>query len=115
VVAPTSPAGKTPPKAPAPKPQVVPSKTVPEPAVKLPREIKTAVIRHIRSLPFCPKRITGSVRVTLTVEPTGKVTNRQVLSRSGQASAHQCVNLGIDKLILPPMKEGKVITVDLKW
>lgn len=88
---------------------------VPEPSVKLPEEIRTAILRHIRSLPFCPKRINGSVRVTLTVEKSGKVTNRQVLSGSGQSSAHQCVNLGIDKLMLPPMKQATGITVELSW
>jgi hypothetical protein len=96
-------------------PVVAPLQKVPEKQVKLPSALRTNILRHVKAQSDCPKHSKTPIRVTLSIGTDGALSNRQVLSSAGQSQAHDCVNVALDKLLLPPMKRGMTVTVDLAW
>ncbi|MEC9072435.1 MAG: hypothetical protein VX938_08660 [Myxococcota bacterium] len=91
------------------------TETLPEPMVDLPAEIRDAIIRHVRSQETCPRKVSRAVRLTLTVETNGAITNRQILSSADAGDAHRCVSRALDALLLPPMPEPATLTLDVGW
>jgi hypothetical protein len=88
---------------------------VPEHALNIPGELEAALLQHIKALDGCPARSDGELRVTLTLDTRGAISNRQVLSSAGQSAAHQCLNQALDKLLLPPLDRAATVTIDLSW
>lgn len=99
----------------APQPRAALPRAVPEPSLDVPRELRAALVREVRALDGCPAHTAEAVRVTLTVTPDGALTNRQVLSMGGDATAHLCVNRALDRLLLPPLDRAATVTLDLRW
>ena len=97
------------------KAKVLPAVSVPENTLDLPKELKSAVLRQIKRVKGCPKRLTNPVRITLTVGKNGKLSNRTVYSVANQGIAHDCVNQALDSLKLPPMAQSSNITLDIAW
>jgi len=88
---------------------------IPEPELDIPGEIQAALLQVIEDQEDCPERSGGSVRITATVEPTGAIVDRQIVS-SGEASrAHRCVTEALDGLRLPPLAQRARVTLDLRW
>ena len=92
-----------------------PARVIPEPIVDLPVEIRDAVVRHIQTQEGCPERATRAVRLTVTVETDGSITNRQILSSAAAGAAHRCVTRAVDALLLPPLPEPATLTLDISW
>lgn len=100
------------------EPQVPAAQPVPEPVVDVPAELRAALTRQIEGIESCPTHAAGSVRLTVTVQPDGTLTNRQLLSAASAGDAHRCVGLALDRLALPPLSGtdgGATVTLDLSW
>lgn len=98
------------------QPAVVPEPSaVPEPSLDIPAEIQAALLQVIEDNDGCPKTSAGSVRITATVEPTGAIVDRQIMSSGEVTQAHRCVTEALDGLRLPPLAERARVTLDLRW
>ena len=102
------------PEPPAPEPVVPKINQMPEPAFDLPSELREAIIREARKGEGCPRHTDEPIQVMVTVTPAGKLMDRTVLS-SGEPSAHRCVSLALDRLLLPPQPRATTVTLDLGW
>lgn len=95
---------------------VVPSaRPVPEPAMDLPGELRSLLVREVSALEGCPARAQAPVRVTVTVGTDGTLSNRQILSSADASAAHQCVGRAMDRLLLPPLDQAATVTLDVSW
>ncbi len=88
---------------------------VPEPILDIPSEIQAALLQVIEDKEGCPKSSAGSVRITATVEPTGAIVDRQIVSSGDVTQAHRCVTEALDGLKLPPLAQRARVTLDLRW
>jgi hypothetical protein len=88
---------------------------VPELTVDLGKELRAAIVRQVRELKGCPKRLTQPLRVSLAVATDGAISNRTVYSVAAQGGAHDCVNKALDAMILPPMSTAVNVTLDIVW
>lgn len=103
--------------APSPETQaIVPEPAgVPEPILDIPSEIQAALLQVIEDNDGCPRTSAGSVRITATVEPTGAIVDRQIVSSGDVTQAHRCVTEALDRLQLPPLAQRARVTLDLRW
>ncbi|MBD89315.1 MAG: hypothetical protein CL940_03160 [Deltaproteobacteria bacterium] len=98
------------------QPAVVPEPAaIPEPSLDIPSEIQAALLQVIEDNDGCPKTSGGSVRITATVEPTGAIVDRQIVSSGDVTQAHRCVTEALDGLKLPPLAQRARVTLDLRW
>jgi hypothetical protein len=88
---------------------------VPEPILDIPSEIQAALLQVIEDKEGCPKSSSGTVRITATVEPTGAIVDRQIVSSGDVTQAHRCVTEALDGLKLPPLARRARVTLDLRW
>jgi hypothetical protein len=88
---------------------------VPELIMDIPGEIQAALLRVIEDKEGCPKTSGGAVRVTATVEATGAIVDRQIVSSGNAKRAHRCVTEALDGLRLPPLQERARVTLDVLW
>lgn len=98
-----------------PHPVVPDAVEVPEPKVDLTDEVRAILLSRVARIELCPKHSQGVVRATITLDASGKLTHRQVLSYAGHRDAHQCINYALDQLILPPLDGAADLTLDLTW
>ncbi len=103
------------PAEPEPVPVAVVPNPVPEPALDVPGELRAAIVREVSRLELCPEHIATPVRVTVGIEPDGRLTNRQIMSAAGQTAAHTCVSYATDALLLPPLRWSGTVTIDVSW
>lgn len=88
---------------------------VPEPSLDIPSEIQAALLQVIEDNDGCPKSSAGSVRITATVETSGAIVDRQIVSSGEVTQAHRCVTEALDGLKLPPLTQRARVTLDLRW
>lgn len=88
---------------------------VPEPILDIPSEIQAALLQVIEDNDGCPKSSAGSVRITATVETSGAIVDRQIVSSGDVTQAHRCVTEALDGLKLPPLSQRARVTLDLRW
>ena len=107
-----------PPRQPAPmriEPRVPAAASVPEPVVDIGAEIQVMLRESVAQSEGCPEVSKVPVWVTATVQSSGALTDRSVMSAGSASEAHRCVSRALDQLILPPGMPTTTVTFELSW
>lgn len=98
-----------------PTPQAVTPSTRPEPIHDVAGEIRDLLQAEIGRNDGCPVHSNEPVTVTMTIDRTGTLTDRQLLSMAADRDAHACVGYALDALPLPPLAGDVTVTFTIDW